>query len=87
MAQNLSDNAASSDDPGGGMFTVISVTVLVGTEIIGAAFAGGWALGDSLDLGQAFSYALIAVFGVGGLALLGMFVRSALRVENARRRG
>jgi hypothetical protein len=86
MAQNRESSSASSDDTGGGMFTVISVTVLVGTEIIGAALAGGWALAGSFDLGPVLTYALMAILGAGGLALLGMFVRSALRVEGAGRR-
>ncbi len=86
MAQNRNSSAASPDDTGGGMFTVISVTVLVGTEIIGAALAGGWALAGAFELGEPFAYALMAIFGAGGLALLSMFVRSALRVEGAGRR-
>jgi hypothetical protein len=86
MAQNRDNIPAVSDDRGGGLFTVISVTVLVGTEIIGAALAGGWAVAGALDLGTAFAFALMAIFGAGGMALLAMFVRSALRVEGASRR-
>ena len=85
MVTNRDIIPTSSDDRGGGLFTVISVTVLVGTEIIGAALAGGWAVAGALDLGSAFAYALMAIFGAGGLALLVMFVRSALRVEGAKR--
>ena len=86
MAQDRKSSITSSDDSGGGMFTVISVTVLVGTEILGAALAGGWALAGFMDLGPLFAYVLMAIFGAGGLALLSMFVRSALRVERAGRR-
>jgi hypothetical protein len=86
MAQNRDSIPASSEDRGGGMFTVISVTVLVGTEIIGAALAGGWAVAGALELGPAIAYALMAILGAGGMALLYMFVRSALRVEGANRR-
>jgi hypothetical protein len=86
MGQNRQSSSTSSDDTGGGMFTVISVTVLVGTEIIGAALAGGWAFAGFLGLGPTLTYALMAVLSAGGLALLGMFVRSALRVEGAGRR-
>jgi hypothetical protein len=85
MATNRDINPSSSGDRGGGMFTVISVTVLVGTEIIGAALAGGWAVAGALDLGLAFAYSLMGIFGAGGMALLVMFVRSALRVEGAHR--
>jgi hypothetical protein len=83
MAQNRDTTPTSTGDRGGGIFTVVSVTVLVGTEIIGAALAGGWAVAGALDLGSAIAYALMGIFGIGGLALLVMFVRSALRVEGA----
>jgi hypothetical protein len=86
MAKDRVLSAASSDDSGGGMFTVISVAVLVGTEILGATLAAGWALAGLLELGPTLAYALMAIFGAGGAALLVMFVRSALRVEGAGRR-
>jgi hypothetical protein len=86
MAQNRNSALASSDDGGGGIFTVISVAVLVGTEIMGAALAGGWALGGLIELGPIVTYALMAIFGACGVALLVMFVRSALHVEGASRR-
>jgi hypothetical protein len=86
MAQNRTDSASSSGDSGGGLFTVISVAVLVGTEIIGAALAGGWAVAGFFDFGPIFEYVLMAIFGAGGLALLSMFVRSALRIEGSGRR-
>jgi hypothetical protein len=69
------------------MFTVISVAVLVGTEIMGASLAAGWALAGLIELGPTLTYALMAIFAAGGLALLAMFVRSALRVEGTGRGG
>jgi hypothetical protein len=86
MAQNRNTPGSPTDDVGGGIFTVISVTVLVGTEIIGAALAAGWAIGGLFEIGQILTYALMAIFAACGLALLVMFVRSALRVENTGRR-
>jgi hypothetical protein len=86
MAQNRNMSVSSGDDVGGGIFTVISVAVLVGTEILGATLAAGWALAGLLELGPTLAYALMAIFGAGGAALLVMFVRSALRVEGAGRR-
>jgi len=90
MAKERDRNPSSADDTGGGLFTVVSVAVLVGTEIIGAALAGGWALGgmaeNSLGTGPIGTYALMGLFCAGGLALLAMFVRSALRIEGTRRR-
>jgi hypothetical protein len=86
MAQNRNTPGSPTDDVGGGMFTVISVAVLVGTETLGAALAAGWALGGLLEIGQLLTYALMTIFAAGGLALLVMFVRSALRVESTGRR-
>jgi len=86
MAQNRNMAVSSPDDSGGGIFTVISVAVLVGTEILGAAFAAGWALAGLMELGPTLAYALMALFGAAGVALLTMFVRSALRVEGSGRR-
>ena len=85
MAQNRDMRDPTSDDSGGGLFTVISVAVLVGTEILGATLAAGWALGGLMDLGPIFAYVLMALFGAAGVALLVMFVRSALHVEGGRR--
>ncbi|SDR61938.1 hypothetical protein SAMN05444161_0190 [Rhizobiales bacterium GAS191] len=86
MAQNRNMSVSSGDDVGGGIFTVISVAVLVGTEIMGAALAAGWAIGGLSEFGPLFTYALMAIFAAGGIALLVMFVRSALRVESTGRR-
>jgi hypothetical protein len=83
MAKNPEFPNGATDDPGGGMFTVISVVVLVGTEIIGAALAAGWAIAGLFELGTTFAYVLMAIFMVGALFLLYMFARSALRVESA----
>jgi len=85
MAQNPDMSVHPSDDTGGGLFTVISVAVLVGTEIMGAALAAGWALAGLFELGETLTYTLMTIFGAGGLGLLAMFVRSALRVEFAGR--
>jgi hypothetical protein len=85
MAQNRDMSVSPPRDTGGGLFTVISVAVLVGTEIMGAALAAGWALGGLIEFGPTVTYALMAIFAAGGLALIAMFVRSALRVEFAGR--
>jgi hypothetical protein len=79
MAQGRS---TSADDRGGGVFTAISASVLVGTEIIGAAIAAGWAVAGLFELGPPFDYVLMGLFGLGALGLLWMFARSALRIEH-----
>jgi hypothetical protein len=61
--------------------TLLSVAILVGTELIGAGAAAGWAIGGLFQLGDLLTHALETVFIV--LALIGLFyfVRAALSHE------
>jgi hypothetical protein len=61
--------------------TVISAAVLIGTEIVGAGIATGWAIAGFFSLGDIGAYVLEALFGVGALAVVIAFVRSAVRIE------
>jgi hypothetical protein len=61
--------------------TVISVIILVGTEIFGVALAAGWAIAGLFELGQAVGYLLMAVFSLFGLYLLILLWRHATTVE------
>jgi hypothetical protein len=63
------------------LLTVISVTVLVGTEVLAASLAGGWAIAGLLDQGPLVEYAFMIVFTVLGLWGMTKFVRSALAIE------
>jgi hypothetical protein len=63
------------------LLTVISVTVLVGTEVMAAALAGGWAVAGLLDLGSMVEYAFMGIFGALGLWGMAKFVKSALAIE------
>jgi len=66
--------------------TVISAAILIGAEVFGAAFAGGWALAILLGLGDTGAHVLQAVlFGVGVLVMIA-FIRAAQRVEPFTRR-
>jgi hypothetical protein len=67
--------------------TVISAAILIGAEVFGAAFAGGWALAILLDLGDRGAHILQAVlFAVGVFVMIG-FIRAAQRVEPFVKRG
>jgi hypothetical protein len=67
--------------------TVISAAILIGAEVFGAAFAGGWALAILLDLGDRGAHILQAVlFAIGVFVMIG-FVRAAQRVEPFFKRG
>ena len=60
--------------------TVLSAAILISAEVFGAAFAGGWAFGNMLGLGQ-YTYLLQILFFILGLAVMIAFVRNGMRVE------
>jgi hypothetical protein len=67
--------------------TVISAAILIGAEVFGAAFAGGWALAILLGLSDTSAHILQAVlFGLGVLVMVA-FIRNAQRIEPFTRRG
>ncbi|WP_420968764.1 hypothetical protein [Bradyrhizobium sp. B120] len=68
------------------VITVISAAILIGAEVFGAAFAGGWAIAIALGLGDFGAHILQAVlFGIGVLIMIA-FIRAAQRVEPFTRR-
>lgn len=64
--------------------TLVAVAILVGTEVVGASWAAGWAIGGILQLPPLISHALEVVFGLSGFVLLFLFMRVALRHEPVR---
>ena len=64
--------------------TLIAVAILVGTEMVGASWAAGWALGGLLQLDPLISHALEGVFALCGVVLLYYFMRTALHNEPIR---
>jgi hypothetical protein len=67
--------------------TVISAAILIGAEVFGAAFAGGWALAILLDLGDKGAHILQAVLFAVGVFVMISFIRAAQRVEPFFKRG
>jgi len=63
------------------VITVVSATILIGAEVFGAAFAGGWALSILIGLEGMASHILQAVLLVIGIFVMTAFVRAAQRVE------
>ena len=61
--------------------TVMSAAILIGAEVFGAAFAGGWALAGLFNLGTYGGYTLQFIFSAIGLVIMASFVRAASRVE------
>ena len=66
--------------------TVISAAILIGAEVFGAAFAGGWALAILFELGDTGAHVLQAWLFVVGVFVMIAFVRNASRVEPFTRR-
>ena len=64
--------------------TLIAVAILVGTEMVGASWAAGWAIGGILQLPPVISRTLEVVFGLIGFVLLYFFMRTAIRHEPIR---
>ena len=68
------------------VITVISAAILIGAEVFGAAFAGGWALAILFDLGDTGAHILQALLFVAGVFVMIAFIRNASRVEPFTRR-
>ena len=63
------------------VLTVLSAAILIGAEVFGAAFAGGWAVANLVGLGDYGVYALQIIFFLVGLFVMANFVRNAMRIE------
>ena len=62
--------------------TVLSAAILIGAEVFGAAYAGGWAIAMLLGLGDiGIIIARASSFFAIGLAVMISFIRQASRVE------
>jgi hypothetical protein len=66
--------------------TVISAAILIGAEVFGAAFAGGWALAILFGLDDTGAHIVQAVLFAIGVAVMVAFVRNASHVEPFTRR-
>ena len=64
--------------------TLVSVAILVGTELIGAGVAAGWAMGGLFGLGETLTHALEAVLVLCALVGLFYFLRAAAAHETLR---
>lgn len=63
------------------VITVISAAILIGAEVFGAAFAGGWALAILLGLSDTGAHIVQAVLFAIGVLIMVAFVRAAQRIE------
>ena len=65
------------------VLTVFSAAILIGAEVFGAAFAGGWAFANllHLELGGYGVHTLQGLFFLIGLGVMTRFIMNARRVE------
>ena len=66
--------------------TVVSAAILIGAEVFGAAFAGGWALAILFGLDDTAAHILQAVLFAIGVFVMATFIRAAQCVEPFTRR-
>lgn len=69
------------------LITIVSAAILIGTELLGAAWASGWAIAGLFQLGPQVEIGLQLIFGLLALFVIGVFVRQANRVEPVMTRG
>jgi hypothetical protein len=66
--------------------TVVSAAILIGAEVFGAAFAGGWAIAILLGLSDTGAHIVQAVLFAIGVLIMVAFMRAAQRIEPFTRR-
>jgi hypothetical protein len=66
--------------------TVISAAILIGAEVFGAAFAGGWALAILFGLDDTGAHILQGALFIIGVVIMVAFLRNAQRIEPFTRR-
>jgi hypothetical protein len=62
------------------VLTVASAAILIGAEVFGAAFAGGWAVAHLFGVSE-YANILQGLFALIGVAIMVSFVNNAQRVE------
>jgi uncharacterized membrane protein YjfL (UPF0719 family) len=66
---------------GKNLLTIVSLAILVGAEILGAALALGWAIGSMYELPDVWRWGVIGLcLAAGGYVVL-RFVQNALKIE------
>jgi hypothetical protein len=68
------------------VITVVSAAILIGAEVFGAAFAGGWALAILFGLEDTAALVIQGALFVLGAIIMVAFVRGAQRIEPFTRR-
>jgi hypothetical protein len=64
------------------VMTVVSAAILIGAEVFGAAYAGGWAIASLMNVDDYTTVLVLqALLMLLGVAIMVWFIRTARRVE------
>jgi uncharacterized membrane protein YjfL (UPF0719 family) len=63
------------------LVTIVSLAILVGAEILGAALALGWAIGSMYELSDIWRWAVIGICLSGGAYVIFRFMQNAVKIE------
>ena len=63
------------------VITIVSASILIGAEVFGAAFAGGWAIAILFGLDDTSAHVVQAVLFAAGVFIMIAFIRGAQRIE------
>lgn len=63
------------------LITILSIMVLIATEVFGVALAGGWAIAGLFELGSTVGYILMGLFSLLAAYVMTMVWRVCTRVE------
>ena len=66
------------------LITIVSMMVLVGTEVFAVAIAAGWALAGLLDLGDRVGHILMGLFSLVAAWVMVQLWRRATSIEPIR---
>jgi uncharacterized membrane protein YjfL (UPF0719 family) len=66
---------------GKNLITIVSLAILVGAEILGAALAVGWAIGSMYELSDIWRWSVIGVCLAAGAYTIFRFVQQATKIE------
>lgn len=66
------------------LITIVSMMVLVGTEVFAVAIAAGWALAGLLDLGDRVGHILMGLFSLAAAWVMVQLWRRATSIEPLR---
>jgi hypothetical protein len=76
--------ARSNDLNWANLLTIVSVLILIGTEVFGVALAAGWAIAGLFELGDTVGHLLMGLFSLAALYVMYLLWRRASHIEPIR---